>query len=578
MSSEVEVPPAPSRHRRRPTSILGGALSTIVLVVVALVVLCPVVLLVVASLRGSEAEGTAALGFGAWSTAWQQPGMLPAIANTLRRVLVTEAISLPIAVLIAWLVARTDLPGKALIDNILWIAVFLPALPVLMGWILLFDPDNGIVNRIATAAFGRAEPLFDIYSFGGIVFAHLASRSIAAKYIFLVPAFRNLDATSVEASTVAGAGAMTTLRRIVVPMLLPAILITLVISLTYSLESFEIELILGRPVGFFVFSTKIYQLIRNDPPLFGPATVLGLVLLIVILPLILWQQRLIAGRNAVTLTAHFKPTVLRLRRLRWPLFVPIALLGGVVTVLPASFLVLGTFMNLFGNFDLDSVWTLQHWREVLGDATLLRALTNTLVIAGSAAGIGCVWFTLIAYISVRTRYAGRAALDFLTWVPAMLPGIVMGLGMLWMFLTLPFFRPIYGTMLVLVVAVMLNVVTTGVQLAKSNLVQIGRELEEASFLVGASWLYTFRRIVLPILGPVLIAIALLTFTTASRNVANIAMLVTSRTRPLAMLQVDYMVDGSYEAAAIVGVIIVLLSLGAAVLARAIGRAAAFRTV
>jgi iron(III) transport system permease protein len=172
---------------------------------------------------------------------------------------------------------------------------------------------------------------------------------------------------------------------------------------------------------------------------------------------------------------------------------------------------------------------------------------------------------------VRTRYAARGVLDFMSWVPASLPGIILGLALLWMFLNVPLFRPIYGTVIVLVVACILNSISTGVQLIKGNMVQLGQELEEASFVAGGSWGYTFRRIVLPLLGPVLIAVALLTFVSAARNVSTIAMLVTSENRPLAMLQVDHIVDGSFEAAAVIGVLIVLLTMGVAIIARALGR-------
>jgi iron(III) transport system permease protein len=150
--------------------------------------------------------------------------------------------------------------------------------------------------------------------------------------------------------------------------------------------------------------------------------------------------------------------------------------------------------------------------------------------------------------------------------------------MLWMFLIVPVLRPLYGTIAVLVIAVLINAVTTGVQLIKTNMVQIGYELEEASFITGGSWLYTFRRIVLPVLGPVLLSVSLLTFNAAARNIANIAMIVTGDNRPLSMLQIDYMSDGQYEPASIVGVIIVLLTLGVAIIARTVSRKMGARTV
>jgi iron(III) transport system permease protein len=560
---------------RQPTWLrwprLSPLLCTAVLAIMVVLVLYPILLLIYSSFLVPDADGQTRLGLDLWRTAWDQAGILDSIINTFARVLVTEIIAFPAAVLMAWLVARTDLPGKGVIDAFCWIAFFLPALPVLMGWILLFDPQFGLANQAAKALFGLSSGPFNIYSFSGIVFAHLASRSIAAKYIFIVPAFRNLDASMEEASHIAGGGPLYTVWRIVVPVLLPALLITLCISVIHSLESFEIELILGPSIGFYVFSTKIYQLIREDPPMFGAATVLGLAILVSMLPLIFWQQLISHRRSFVTVTSHISTQVLRLRSWRLPLATAIFAFGLVITVVPLFFLVLGTFMQLYGFFGLAKAWTLDHWVTVLTDGPLLKAVTNTMIMGGSAAVIGVFWYAIVAYVSVRTRYRARGVIDFLSWLPSSLPGIVLGLALLWMFLNVPLFRPLYGTILVLIAACVLMSISTGVQLIKGNMVQLGQELEEASFICGGSWWHTFRRVVLPLLTPVLVSVALLTFASAARNVSTIAMLVTAESRPVAMLQVDYMVDGLFEAASVSGVLIVVLTLGVAVIARLIGR-------
>ena len=566
--------PRPARTKR------GWALNgfgTIVLLVMALFVLYPLALLIYGSFIVENPDGSQTMGFGAWVYAWTQPGILQSIGNTFKIVVVLELVAMPTAVLIAWAVARTDIPGKRLIDTFFWIAFFLPALPVLLGWIFLFDPDYGVVNAVLMSLFDLRDPPFNIYSFWGIIFAHLAARSIAAKYIFMTPAFRNFDSSFEEASRMVGCSTLRTIWRIVIPVLMPAILITLAISLTHALESFEIELILGPPFHLYVFSTKMYQVVSGSPPMFNAATVLGLSVLLIVLPLILWQQRLLSKRSFVTVTSHFQVKPLQLHSWRWVFFGVLATLGVFITIVPVVCLLMSTFMNLFGQFNLDKVWTMDHWESVLSDPLLIHSLVNTLVLAGSAALVGVLWFSLVAYVSVRTKYVGRQALDFVTWLPATLPGIILGLGLLWMFLTVPVLQPFYGTVIILVVAVLINAVTTGVQLIKSNMVQLGNDLEEASFVAGANWAYTFRRIVMPILGPVLISVALLIFSSAARNVSNIVMIVTGDNRPLAMLQVDYMTDGQYEPAAIVGVMIVLMTLGVAVAARAISRKFGYRT-
>lgn len=552
----------------------GGAFLLFTLLVL---VAYPLVLLAYGSFVSDDPSDAKALTLSSWRAAWEHPGMVSALANTLRRSLLTEIIALPSAVLIAWLVARTDMPGKKLLDTLFWVAFFLPALPVLLGWILLFDPDFGLANQLVAKLFGPRDPLFNIYSFWGIVFAHMASRSIAAKYIFLVPAFRNFDGALEEASIISGYGTLHTLWRIVVPLLVPAIMVTAIISLVHSLESFEIELILGAPFDFYVFSTRIYRLIEQSPPLFGAATVLALAVLGFMLPLMVWQQRILASRNFTTVTSHFKPRVLRLGRGRIPVFGMLAAGCLIITVVPTACLVMGTFMNLFGKFDLAVVWTTEHWSHVFADAETVSALRNTLVMGLAAAALGLLWFPSIAYVADRTRMPGRMLLGLLAWLPATLPGIILGLGMLWTFLSTPLLGKLYGSVGVLIIAVLVAALSTGVQLIRSNMVQVGRELEEASWIIGASWTTTFRRILLPLLGPVLLTVALLTFNTAARNVAGVAMLATASNRPLAMLQVDYMVDGRYEPAAIVGVLIVSLTLGMALLARLLARRLGIRT-
>src|SRR6185312_14127090 len=238
---------------------IGSGGASLVLLVTGFFVLYPLALLVYGSFVITRADGSTGYGFATWLSAVNQPGMWASLLNTATRTIATEVISLPLAIGVSWLVARSDLPGKRLIDNFMWIAFFLPALPVLLGWILLFDPDYGMVNQLLAKGFGITQPVFNIYTFTGIVFAHLASRSISAKYIFLVPAFRNIDSSLEEAARVVGSGTLATIGAILVPLLLPAILITAAISLIHSLESFEIELILGPPINFYVFSTKMYQ-------------------------------------------------------------------------------------------------------------------------------------------------------------------------------------------------------------------------------------------------------------------------------------------------------------------------------
>jgi iron(III) transport system permease protein len=226
---------------------------------------------------------------------------------------------------------------------------------------------------------------------------------------------------------------------------------------------------------------------------------------------------------------------------------------------------MATFMTVFGHFEIARPWTLQHWTEVVHDPTFFQAIRSTLLIAGSAALIGVAVAVVIAYILVRTPFRYRAALDVITWLPFALPGMLIGLGVL--LVVLAFFKPLYGSIALLVLVTVVSGITVGVQIIKSNMVQLGTELEEASRLSGASWLYTMRRVVLPPLAPVLVLAATLNFVSASRDVSNIILLASGQSTTLALLQLEYMVTPRWENATVIAVVMTLLSTGVALAAR-----------
>lgn len=543
---------------------------TAVLGLVGFILLYPLVLLLWNSFQVAQPNREPAFGLANWVTALTEPGMLAAVFNTARLTLVIQLVSFPVAILIVWLLARTDLPGKDWIDFLFWIAFFAPSLPITLGWILLLDPDSGLVNQALTALLSLEQAPFNIYSFWGIVWVHLATRSVVVKVILLTPFLRNLDSSFEEASRVSGVGSLRTLVRVVIPLLAPAALVVLLMSVIHLLESFEIEQVLGPPSQFYVYSTMIYRLLLFEPPEYGAATALAVMILVVMTPLILFQQRISQSRRYTTVSGQFHARRFSLGFWKWPAFAAVLGTGVFFTVLPLVFLSLATFMRLFGFFNLPDPWTLEHWQRVLGDPIFFQSLGNTLLLAAGTVALAMISFPVIAYIIVRTRFRGRHILDFLSWLPIAIPGLILGLGFLWLFLDTPVLRPLYGSIVVLILAAGISSTTLGVQLVKANLLQLGRELEEASWVAGGSWLYTVRRVIFPILTPVLVTVGLVAFISAARNVAGIALLVTNQNRPLAMLQLDYMVDGRYEAAAVVGIIVLLLTTGVALLARLFG--------
>jgi iron(III) transport system permease protein len=224
-------------------------------------------------------------------------------------------------------------------------------------------------------------------------------------------------------------------------------------------------------------------------------------------------------------------------------------------------------MNLFGQFTIAHPWTLKNWQTVLTNRAFVSALENTLLIAGVSSLIAMAAYTTLAYIVVRTRFAARQLLDFMVWVPSTVPGIILSLGFLTLFLSTPFLRPLYGSVWIMILVAGLGGVTFITQIIKVSLQQIGADLEEASWASGAPWFVTFRRVLLPLITPAVVAVGVLAFSFAARATGAIALLSTPVNQPLSMLQLSMAASTQLGAASVVGGFLMLLSVGVAVVAR-----------
>jgi len=235
-------------------------LFMIVILWVGVIVLYPILLLFVDSFKIGDGVFTPRAGWGIsnWVSAYQNPGLIQALWNTILIVAIVQTIATPIGITLAWLTARTDLPGKEWIDLAFWVAFFLPTLPVVLGYILLLAPEFGLLNQAWAALFGGSGP-FNIYSIAGIVWLHLVTKTIAVKAILLRPVFQNMDASLEEAARICGTSGPLTLFRIVMPIMTPAIMTVVLLGVLFGLESFEIERVLGPPIQFFNYGTFIFR-------------------------------------------------------------------------------------------------------------------------------------------------------------------------------------------------------------------------------------------------------------------------------------------------------------------------------
>jgi iron(III) transport system permease protein len=541
----------------------------VLLVVVGFLVLTPLFLMILNSFQSARPGQPIVWSLDGWVKAFNTPGIVKAMTNTFTLAITRQTIALLIGAFFAWLIARTDIPMKGTLEFFFWLSFFLPALPETMGWILLLDPKYGLLNQ-GLMNLGLSQPLFNIYSFWGIVWAHMGG-SVSVKVMLLAPAFRNLDAAFEEASKISGASGWHTFFHIVIPVMMPAILVTTILGIIRSFEAFEIELLLGTPIGLQVFSTKIHELVTWEPPQFPPAMALSTVFLGVLLLMVALQRRYIGRRNYETMTGRgFSIRSTPLGRWRYPAFFLVLAFALAVTIVPTALLLIGTFMKLFGFFSIADPWTLDNWRATLSDPVLMRSLWNTLAIGIGSGVIGVFFYALIAYMIVKTKHAGRSLLDFLSWLPWSIPGILLGMALLWTFLQTKIFLPIYGTIYLLMIAMVIKSMPFGTQMIKSVLIQLGSDLEEASKVCGGTWFHTFRRVILPLAMPALITVGLVGFISAARDISTVVLLGSGKSRTLSLLMLDFAAGAEFEKATVVAVIIVGLVVAAALSARALG--------
>jgi len=555
---------APSRAVWRQPSLIWAGLG--LCAIIAALTLTPVLFIIINSFNAASPSENWRFGFDGWREAFGSPRTLAAIGYTFI-LNIRSVVAIAVAFLFSWLLVRVRIPGGNFIEFSLWIAYFLPSLPLALSWILLLDPNYGLINQFL-------KPLgigFNIYSLLGIAWIHLTATTIPIMTILLAPVLRQLDASLEEAARMCGAGSWQIFRRVLIPLLSPALFTVFLASLIRGLEAFQVELLLGKPIGVFVYATRIYDLIQWEPPLFPQAMALSTLFLGLLFVLALFYQRFTSKRAFATISARgVSFRLMDIGRVRYVIAASLIVFVAISVYLPLVILVVGSLMKLFGFFTIKDPFSTRHWMLVLGDPVFLSAIRNSIALGIGTASIGLLCYALIGYALVRTELVGRSLVNLLVWLPWAIPGILLGLAFLWLFLSAPVFSPLYGSYLGLVLVLLIKEMPIGVHMTKTAFVQIAEELEQVGRVCGAQWFYNFRRIVLPLISPVLVSIFAIVFMGAVRDIDTIILVGTASTRPLSILMMEYSMAGEMQAASILGVILSLFAVAIALVSRKIG--------
>ena len=484
-----------------------------IFVLILFLVLAPLSFLILGSFSTAQLPtdfSLATMGLVNYIKVYSDPGTSEIFVNTVIYVGGSTALGLVLAVSLAWLVERTNMPGKTLVYAGVPMTLAVPGMLQAMAWVLLFSPRIGFVNTFFKDYFGAQGPLINIYSLEGMILLE-GLRLVPTAFLMLVPLMRSMDPSLEEAAAVSGARPFSTLRKVTLRLLAPALVAVMIYQAMTALEVFEIPGILGLPAGIYVFSTKIYAIVRSATflPVYGQANALAMVYLVIAVVTTYLYTKMIsrAERYTVVTGKGYRPRQLDLGRWKYPalafaqLFLFVAILLPFLVFLYTSFL---PFLQA-PSWKVFEVMTLKNYRLLAQYGEVGSALKNTvLMVVATATGTVVLSF-LVSLVVIRSKFWGRKLLDQMAFMPHAIPGIVTGIAFFWLFIKLDFL-PLYGTIWAIAIGFTANFISYGTRSMNAALLQIHKELEEAAYVSGAPPWRTMWRIFVPLMLPTLVGV------------------------------------------------------------------------
>jgi iron(III) transport system permease protein len=368
-----------------------------------------------------------------------------------------------------------------------------------------------------------------------------------------------MDPSLEESALMSGASRWTTFRKITAPLVRPAIVASILVMTVRSLESFEVPALLGLQNGIYVFTSQIYFTLRSYPPDLAGAGALALGLLaIAVVGVILSNRVGKDSKNYQTVTGKgFRPRPIDLGRFRPVAGVLIILYFVATVVAPLAVLLYTSLLRFYvaPSAEAFRTMTLDNYRALAELSQAGTALKNSLILGIGSATLVMLFMSVAAWIVVRSKIPGRGLVDHAAFVPLVIPGLVLGLGISFVYLRSPI--PIYGTLLILLIAYCTRYMPYGMRYAITSMHQISAELEESAHVSGASWWQTFRRVLLPLLSPGLIAGFIYILTVSFRELSSSILLYSPGNEVLSILIFEQFENGSFTVLAALGVVMVL---------------------
>ena len=478
--------------------------------------------------------------------------------TTLGIALCVATLACAIAVPLAWLVARTDVPLRRTLRGLVMTSFITPPFVGAIAWVLLAAPNSGLLNqyyRLITGA-GPFDHLFNIFSAAGIVFV---MASYAFPYVFVLTA-NTLDRMPYdleEASAILGGGRWHTFRRVTVPMVLPALVAGFLIAFLQAMTQFGTPAILALPAGFHVLTTKIWSLFQY-PPQTHLAAACAMPLLLVTMVLLRGEKYLL-GRRGFTMIGGKSgtPQLNKLGPWRWPALLTALFVLFVTVLLPNLVLIRASMLRTVSDpWSLDTI-TWDNLRLVFSLDNTVDTLRNTLVVGVISATLGAAFAVLIAYLTARKAVPGHRVLGFLATAPAAVPGIVLGVALFIGYTRPPF--QLYGTLWILLLAFLTIEMPPAYQQMQAAFRGLNPELEDASRILGAGRLKSLLSIMAPLLKSSVAATWCFVFIGTIRELSATILLTTSNTKVVSVLIYDLNEGGQLGGIAVLGLVLMAVT-------------------
>ncbi|MBM3217439.1 MAG: iron ABC transporter permease [Candidatus Rokubacteria bacterium] len=483
----------------------------------------------------------------------------------------TAALSVVIGLPLAWAVSRTNVPGKRFLHFTAVISYLTPPFLTAIAFVNLFGPNAGLVNRFVRDVLSAPALTFNVFSMAGLVLVTVP-HTFPFVYLLAASALESVDASMEESAQILGAGRWRTAAAVTLPLVAPAVLSGALVAFVNAIALFGSQAIVGLPGRVFTLPTRIYALF-DYPPQYGLASALSLIFVAITVAALYLQRRYLARRSYVTVGGKGgRPQLVDLGRARFAVLA-FGVAVFVIAVAAPYLTLLAVSVSKSWGLTFWQNLTLQHYRFVLLEYDVTRrAIVNSLMLAAGAATLAVVLGSLVGWVDLRTTAPGRKLLDYVSLIPLGLPGIVVAVALIQFWLALPI--PIYGTLLIILLAYTARYVPLGVRSANAAFRQIDPSLEETARVTGAGWLRTFRSVTLPLARPGLFAGWLLVFVPALQELSASILLFSSGSITLAVAVYNLYETGALKPVAALAIVTMVIITAAIALATRLGRGGA----